>query len=281
MFNKFNYKYNTRPKDTQKPTKPIIAKLLETNIPIQSNRSTNKFVYKFKSTYNPVVPLNIFQTWHTKNMLPGMYYNVQFIKRIHPLFTYYLYDDNDCREFIKNNFEPDVLMAFDTLIPGAYKADLWRYCILYKMGGIYLDIKFKPTNGFNLIELTEKEHFVRDVGGVGVYNGVMVCKQGNPLLLRCINKIIENVKNRYYGTCFLSITGPTLLASMMEQNDKTFVDMHLENPLEDLRIKERQHLVMYKGICILSIYKKYRDEQRKTQKTLPYSILWHIRQIYI
>ena len=49
------------------------------------------------------------------------------IKNLNPKFNYFLFDDNDCREFIRLNFRPDVLNAYDRLIPGAYKADLWRY----------------------------------------------------------------------------------------------------------------------------------------------------------
>ena len=35
----------------------------------------------------------------------------------------------------------DVLNAYDSLIPGAYKADLFRYLVLYREGGVYLDCK--------------------------------------------------------------------------------------------------------------------------------------------
>ena len=117
--------------------------------------------YPLKQNYNSVIPLNIFQTWHTKNLPPLMRNAVNRIKALNPRFKHALYDDVDCREFIKTNFPVNVLNAYDGLIPGAYKADLWRYCILYINGGIYLDIKYNCTNNFKLIALTEKEYFVR------------------------------------------------------------------------------------------------------------------------
>jgi mannosyltransferase OCH1-like enzyme len=73
---------------------------------------------------------------------------VDKLKKDNPEFEYHFYDDNQCREYIKDNFNKDVLHAFDKLIPGAFKADLWRYCILYKKGGIYLDIKYQCENNF-------------------------------------------------------------------------------------------------------------------------------------
>ena len=53
-----------------------------------------------------------------------------------PEFNHYLYDDKMCREFIKQNFQK-CFYVFDKLKPGAYKADLWRYCILYKWRYLY------------------------------------------------------------------------------------------------------------------------------------------------
>ena len=96
--------------------------------------------YPLKKEYSPVIPLNIYQTWNTKQLPPRMQQRVDLLKLQNPRFNHYLYDDTDCYEFIKNNFEEKVLNAYEQLIPGAYKADLWRLCILYIYGGFYLDI---------------------------------------------------------------------------------------------------------------------------------------------
>ena len=68
-----------------------------------------------------------------------MQLNFDTINKINPLFTHYVFSDNDRRLFIEQHFDTTVLHAYDSLIPGAYKADLWRYCVLYINGGIYLD----------------------------------------------------------------------------------------------------------------------------------------------
>ena len=84
----------------------------------------NKYMYN-------VVPKIIYQTWPTKNLTRNMAWVVNRIKTTHPDFEYHLFDDNDCRKFIKEHFNMETLWAFDKLIPGAYKADLWRYCGRY------------------------------------------------------------------------------------------------------------------------------------------------------
>ena len=77
-----------------------------------------------------IIPLNIFQTWHSLDLPTKMKENVELLKRQNPEFKHYLYDDNMCRQFIKDNFDEEVLYSFDKLKPGAYKADLWRYSVI-------------------------------------------------------------------------------------------------------------------------------------------------------
>jgi mannosyltransferase OCH1-like enzyme len=46
----------------------------------------------------------------------------------------------DAASFIASNFPSEVKEAYDALIPGAFKADFFRYCILFIHGGVYADI---------------------------------------------------------------------------------------------------------------------------------------------
>ena len=62
--------------------------------------------------------------------------------------------------------------------------------------------------------MTEKEHWVLDADKNGIYNALMVCKQGNEILLKAIYQIVENVKNNFYGTHPLEPTGPLLLKTL-------------------------------------------------------------------
>jgi mannosyltransferase OCH1-like enzyme len=200
---------------------------------------------------------------------------VNKIKILNPRFNYELFDDNECREFIKNNFPINVLNAYDSLIPGAYKADLWRYCILYIRGGIYLDIKYIPYNGFRFISLTEKEHFVWDTDKVNIYNALIVAKPNNNILLNAIYKIVENVKNKFYGTCFLEPTGPKLLSKLFTSIEKNTIDM---NHTFYLSVENR--FVLFHGYHVLKSYNGYIDESSNFKKTEYYASLWSKRQVY-
>ena len=235
----------------------------------------SKIPYPIKQYYKPVIPLNIYQTWYTKDLPPLMKKTVNMIIKNNPSFNHQLFDDNDCRNFIKDNFDKSILNAFDTLIPGAYKADLWRYCVLYKKGGIYLDIKYKPINGFKFINLTEKEHWVLDADKNGIYNALMVCKPNNKILLKAINKIVENVNNRFYGTSSLEPTGPLMLTNFFTIADKINFDMY-----HDIYQSIQNRFIFFNGYIIFKSYNEYLNEQKSNEKTTHYTSLWLNKKIY-
>jgi mannosyltransferase OCH1-like enzyme len=225
---------------------------------------------------NPI-PLNIFQTWYTKDLPKKMRQRVEELKARNPEFQHYLFDDNDCREFIKNNFDSDVLNAYDSLIPGAYKADLWRYCVLYINGGIYMDIKLKCINGFKLIELTKNNHYVKDrVPPLSIYNALIVCQKGSPLLWKAIYRILFNVTRKIYGKNPLAPTGPTMLGEIILRNKF--------RPNIDLYHHNGGGYIIYKNRFVISTeYSEYNKERSETYakiNTKRYDQLWNERSIY-
>ena len=234
-----------------------------------------KVPYPIIERYYSVIPLNIYQTWHTKDLPPLMKASVDKIIYSNPGFNYQLFDDNDSRNFIKDNFDTNVLNAFDSLIPGAYKADLWRYCILYKNGGVYLDIKYTPFNGFRFISLMEKEHWVLDMDKNGIYNALIVCKPNNEILLKAINKVVDNVKNRFYGNSPLEPTGPLMLSNFFTQNDKKKFDMY-----HDIYQSVENRFIFLNGYLVLKSYNSYLNEHNKNKKVDYYGSLWVSRNIY-
>jgi mannosyltransferase OCH1-like enzyme len=59
---------------------------------------------------------------------------------VHSGWEYKFYSDAQAVDFLSIHFPPEVLEAYNALIPGAFKADLFRYCVLLIHGGFYADI---------------------------------------------------------------------------------------------------------------------------------------------
>lgn len=240
--------------------------------------------YKRKESFtDSVIPLKIFQTWNTKDLPLHMKINCIRLQKQNPQFEYFLFDDAECHQFIKSHFNEEVVDAFERLVPGAYKADLWRYCVLYIYGGIYLDMKMRCVGDFRLIELTKQEHYVKDrpqlafmKNHIGIYNAVMIQKPKNPLMMDCILEIVENVKNQEYGYSALYPTGPGMLGILYEEKKNIY-----NLPDIDLVHDTDRETIRYKTRTILEHYPEYRKEQLNNQNDLHYSVLWDKNSIYI
>lgn len=268
------------------------------------------------NTLDSIIPLYIYQTWHTTNLPPKMQQAVNTIKAHNPEFQHFLYDDNMCREFIRDNFPEDVLGAYDSLIPGAYKADLWRYCILYKKGGIYLDIRYVPFENFKFLNLTKKEHFVIDLetfeekpyfyrsessGECRIYNALMVTLPGNQKLYKSLYQIVCNVKDRFYGKNSLEPTGPNLLKKYFTDYEKLNIELKHDFYLEkndyisehnnsehnnslvnkyENNFNQDSKIIKMNDNIILKSYEGYTFESKRNSNKPHYGELWEKKYIY-
>lgn len=60
-----------------------------------------------------------------------------------PRWEIKIFSDNQSRTFIRKYFDDEIFNAYEKINPhyGAAKADFFRYCAIYQLGGIYIDIK--------------------------------------------------------------------------------------------------------------------------------------------
>jgi len=168
------------------------------------------------------IPKVIYQSWKTKQLPAKMAENVRKVKQLNPDYQHVLYDDEDCKSFLLQHFGQNYVNAFDILVPGAFKCDLWRYAMLYVNGGIYLDIDMVPLVPLDQLISppdTSQPDFVsivdRTVGGiVGIYQAFIACKPGHPILLTALQLSFANIATRRNGIAdVLSITGPGTMAT--------------------------------------------------------------------
>jgi mannosyltransferase OCH1-like enzyme len=119
----------------------------------------------------------------------------------------------------------DVLNTFDNLIPGAYKADLFRYCYLFINGGFYVDInKTLEVTLDELIDYNYDYDFISVIDRYndkdkqfGIYQAIIASSPNSELMKLCIERIVYNVKNNFYGINALHPTGPILLGSEFQK----------------------------------------------------------------
>lgn len=134
-------------------------------------------------------PMIIMQTYKDKKMIPPQVYDN--IKTHASNYKHIVYDDEECIEFLEQNYNNLVVEKFKTLKSGAHKADLFRYCWLYKNGGIWLDIKTILIKDLDdIFTDTNLLYSVKSKVRNSVYQGIISTPPNNPIFKDLINYVL-------------------------------------------------------------------------------------------
>ena len=244
---------------------------------ININVNVSIKLYQTDLNQKQLIPKIIIQTTKSNKITKACYNAIYTFIDLNPEYEYILFDDNDCIDFIKNNFNDDVINAYNSLIPTAYKADLFRYCVLYIYGGCYFDIKQIDRIPLRkLIDSHEEIILTEDNNKDAYYNAIMLVKKHHPLMIELINQVIKNVNNKYYGTCSLCPTGPCLLYKLGKHIKPKFYYKPSFYELKFTELRSRAKIT-YNKLDIINI--TYHGYYKKIDMSR-YSNLWFQNNIY-
>ena len=175
-----------------------------------------------------MIPKHIYQTWKTRDLPSGIQQVISRFLAINPGWAHHLYDDVEMLEFISTHFQGRVLQAFNMLAIGAARADLWRYCILYSNGGVYLDIDADIRAPLDCLIRADDNAVITREQVAGLFNQwILIFSKGHPLLKAVIDECVENVLSRASNN-ILHLTGSTVftqvLTSRLKNNQLREID---------------------------------------------------------
>jgi len=89
------------------------------------------------------IPKLLHQTYARRNLTDVLWRNLEAIRMMNPGWICQFYDDDDCQSYIREEYGQTILDYYLRINEeyGAARADLFRYLLLYKEGGVYLDVK--------------------------------------------------------------------------------------------------------------------------------------------
>jgi mannosyltransferase OCH1-like enzyme len=174
------------------------------------------YIFKRKviDVFNNSDSLNVYQIWiQGQYVSNNMYNSIQTIFEHNPTINYTLLTNEKIIILLNEDTEFDNLLnAYKSIKPYAFKSDLIRLYVLYKNGGVYIDIDFICKN--NISHLCNNKELVlcKDIGNNAIYNGFIFSKKGNLFLKYCIEECIKNIMNKKMEGD-LSITGPVCIGN--------------------------------------------------------------------
>ena len=174
-----------------------------------------------------------FQDRQLPQLLQG---NVNHLRAMNPGWDYRFYDDDDIADFVRRYYPPPVWNYYQRIDPkyGAARADLFRYLLMYKVGGVYLDIKSSTTRPLDEVIRPDDEfvvsqwhtangkyatwgqqHDLRNVPGGEYQQWHIVSAPGHPFLKAVIEQVLSNIGkydpylHQTGKNGVLRLTGPT------------------------------------------------------------------------
>lgn len=204
------------------------------------------FIYSMIPKLIPkLIPKVIHQIWiQGFNMIPNKFKKYkQDCQKINNDFEFILWDDHKIKKFLEENYSEDFLELYNFYKIPAQKADFARYAILFKYGGIYLDMDMLCKK--NLVPfLNYNVFFTRHAFSINktYLNGILGAQPKHPLFTIILRLIFER-KNSFKDVRFS--TGTKLLYDSVQeyltkyQNDITIIDPKHLHPC-DIYTNERR-----------------------------------------
>lgn len=169
-----------------------------------------------------LIPRIIHQTWYepvTKEKYPNMSRLIESFRQSG--WHYEFYDDDRAAQFLQAHFPPAVREAYDAILPGAFKADLFRYCVLLIMGGVYADMDIMlESNLDELIPPSVGFMTPQDTPGMTLghrhclWNGFLAAAPGHPFMAQTVQNVVNHARNRYTSVDYDDMLCPNPVLSV-------------------------------------------------------------------
>ena len=156
-------------------------------------------------------------------------------KKMNPDYEFRYYNDTDSEKIILYQFGPGGLNAYKNVIPGAFRADIFRFCVIYLFGGIYSDLAQEflvPLNEFidhENDDLILSQCFFYPLIEVNFF----AAKPNHSYIYDVLQQQMQNIKSRKYplyllkDSPVLGITGPRVAYDVFKRYKKK--DINFEN----------------------------------------------------
>lgn len=207
------------------------------------------------------IPKVIYQTFKSNDIPWLTRFYIKLFLRKNKGYRYEFYDDARIDEFIRTSFDPRIYQAYSRLQIGAAKADFFRYAILLKNGGIYLDMDSDILVSLDKHLLdSDTAVITREKNHQNLFaQWALVYDKGHPFLERTIDYAVENIEKNAFPHDVHAMTGPTVYTRAIN-------DVLAENPQTAHRIVQDDYKGMMQFKYKLGKLLLYRDRSNHWKK---------------
>lgn len=166
---------------------------------------------------------------------------------LNPEYEYRYMNEDETVKFVLSEFGMDWYDIFINMPIGVMRADLWRYMVIYKYGGVYTDIDtlcLKPISEW----VNNKYSAVLSEDDIpGTYNQITFAAQPGHIILKSVLDLIKNkfINPNYNDKNFVDkLTGVAVWTEAIKAIDKHLLD-NIFIYSEDKNIYLENHEALY------------------------------------
>ena len=165
-----------------------------------------------------MIEKNIFQSWFTLDVHPVIKNKIEHYKKLNPDFIYNLYTDEDMDNFVNEHYPGEIAECYNKLNIIVAKVDFWRYLVLYKYGGVYLDMDSSIEKPLNELINDDDTAIITAEGNPDKYvQWALIFSKGHPILKKTIELVIDNINNNSYPNDIFKMTGPIVYSKAINE----------------------------------------------------------------
>ena len=156
------------------------------------------------------IPKIIHQTFKSSELPFLTRWHIARFRKKNPEYLYEFYDDQRIDDFLLKEFGTEILSLYKRINIGAAKADFFRYAVLYKKGGVYVDIDSGIRNRLDSFILPDDTAVITKEGDPNLFaQWALIYAAGHPFLKQTIDLVLENIRRDKYPHDVHRMTGPS------------------------------------------------------------------------
>jgi mannosyltransferase OCH1-like enzyme len=165
------------------------------------------------------IPKVIHQTFKTSKLPFISRWHISRLRKNNPDYTYKFYDDNSIEAFLEKEYPAETLQLYRRLNIGAAKADFFRYAVLIKKGGIYLDIDSSIRGSLNSFIQPNDTAVISHERNPGLFvQWALVYAANHPFLIKTLELVLDNIRSNKYPHDVHKMTGPRIYTDAINQS---------------------------------------------------------------
>ena len=179
-----------------------------------------------------MIPKNIFQSWYTKKLPLFIENKINNMLKMNPTYNYKLYIDEEIDSFVTDNFPGEIADCYNKLNIIVAKVDFWRYLILYKYGGIYLDMDSAINISLDKLINHDDEAIITAEKNPNMFvQWALIFNKDHPILKETIEQIIDNIKNNKFPNDIHKMTGPAVFSKAINNIHNKYYNKNVRHNL--------------------------------------------------